>query len=345
MNNAIPFPTTRRTVTVALLSIALTLATVLRFSIFEAAAQDSASFAAGDPVAVNTDDLNLRDAGTTSSNVLTVLPYGAFLTVVSGPETVDDIDWYLVDADGTEGYVAGEYLIADASFVFAADDLVIVNTGSLNLRSDASASADILSTLVFGQGATILAGPTNADGYDWYQVDVDGTTGFVARDFIAYDVATTGDTAETSAPADGTSLFVNTDTLNIRDTPSTTGGVLETLTFGDTVTVSGAYSTADGYTWAELTTADGTTGYGVADYLTDDEAALLLQPGAAATVNDAELNLRATAGLNGEILATLTSGDALTIISASESIDGYLWYQVETEAGTGWVAGMYLVAS
>ena len=41
-------------------------------------------------------------------------------------------------------------------------------------------------------------------------------------------------------------------------------------------------------------------------------------------------------------LGTLVSGDTVTIISASEAADGYLWYQVETATGTGWVAGTYL---
>jgi hypothetical protein len=40
--------------------------------------------------------------------------------------------------------------------------------------------------------------------------------------------------------------------------------------------------------------------------------------------------------------ATLTSGDSVTILSASEAADGYLWYEVDTAYGAGWVAGEFL---
>jgi uncharacterized protein YgiM (DUF1202 family) len=334
---------TRRTIVCAFLAVALMLVTVFRFGAFEVSAQSSAAFADGDAVAVNTDGLNLRDAAATSSTVLAVLPKGTLLTVISGPETVDAIDWYRVDADSVEGYVAGEYLVASSGMTFATEDLVVVNTTALNLRSEASSSADIVTVLGFGQGATVLAGPVTADSHDWYQVEADGLMGWVARDWLAYGIPTAASVqANASAPAEGTTLFVNTDTLNVREAASTTATSLETLSFGDTVTASGTYATADGYTWADVTTSSGTTGYTVADYLTEDETDLLLTDGASAVVADAELNLRATAGLIGEILTTLAPGDAVTITSASESVDGYLWYQVETHSGTGWVAGIYL---
>ena len=33
---------------------------------------------------------------------------------------------------------------------------------------------------------------------------------------------------------------------------------------------------------------------------------------------------------------------SVIIVSASETVDGYLWYEVSSDAGAGWVAGAYL---
>jgi uncharacterized protein YgiM (DUF1202 family) len=215
-------------------------------------------------------------------------------------------------------------------------DQTIITTDGINLRDSASASGAIVEVVNEGTEGTILGGPTSADGYNWYQVDFDGVTGYAAGEFLAD--ATSGATTTT---ASGT-LYVNTDALNVRDTASLTGSVLETIAFGDTVTDLGASDSADGYTWAEIETSSGTTGWVVADYLTSDSSQLALTIDAVATVNTDELNLRDASGLSGSVIGTLASGDTVTILSASEAADGYLWYEVDSTLGTGWVAGSFL---
>ena len=325
---------------------ALTLVATAQPGLLHASAQDATTFTTGESIAVSTDALNMRDDASASGSVLAILPQAAFGTIVSGPTSADDYDWYLIDVDGLEGYVAGDYLVDSASSTFTAGDAIIVNTDALNMRSDASASADVVSTLAEGTSASVVDGPVDADGYSWYQIDVDGTTGWVVRDFIAYgeDAVGADSTADvgTATAFSGTTLLVNTDSLNVRDAASTSGAVLETLAMGDSVSATGAYTTADGYSWAEVVTTSGTDGYVVSDYLTDDSSALLLVEGATASVNTDSLTLRGTAGLSGEELGTLESGASVTILSASEAVDGYLWYEVESDAGTGWVAGAYL---
>ena len=136
--------------------------------------------------------------------------------------------------------------------------------------------------------------------------------------------------------------MVNTDTLNVRDAAGTSGSVLTTLVEGDSVTATGNVSTADGYDWAEITTADGTTGWVVARLPDERHQRAAADRRRDRLVDTDTLNLRDAPGLAGTSLGTLVSGDTVTIISASEAADGYLWYQVETASGTGWVAGTYL---
>lgn len=310
--------------------------------IFTARAQDATSFTAGQTVVVDTDGLTLRSDVGTASDALEVLPQGAFAEILDGPIADGEYTWYLVSFDNLSGYVAGEYL-ADAASTgsFAVGDTVTVATDALNLRDDATTAGNVTDILGSGAVGTVLAGPIDADGYAWYQLDVDGVTGWAARPFLAYGAVSASTTDTTTTTGTG-SLLVNTDSLNVRDSAGTTGSVLTTLVEGDSVTATGNVGTADGYDWTEITTADGTTGWVVADYLTSDSNALLLTSGATAVVNTDELTLRDAPGLAGTSLGTLVSGDAVTIVNASEAADGYLWYQVETATGTGWVAGTYL---
>jgi uncharacterized protein YgiM (DUF1202 family) len=305
--------------------------------IFTAHAQDATSFTAGQTV-VTTDSLTLRSDIGTASDALEVLPPGAFAEILDGPTSDGGYFWYLISFDDLSGYVAGEYL-ADAASTssFATGDTVTVTTDALNLRDAATTAGTVTDLLGSGAVGTVVAGPVDADGYAWYQLDVDGVTGWAVRNYLAYGPVSASDTGTATG-----SLLVNTDPLNLRDAAGTSGAVLATLAEGDSVTATGNVATADGYDWAEITTADGTAGWVVADYLTSDANALLLTTGATGYVDTDALTLRDAPGLAATSLGTLVSGDVVTIISASEAADGYLWYQVETATGTGWVAGSYL---
>jgi uncharacterized protein YgiM (DUF1202 family) len=307
-----------------------------------ASAQDVDGFSADQAVVVATDALNLRDDASSSAGVVAILPVGTFAIVLDGPITADDYDWYLIEVDGTTGYVAGTYL-ADAATdgSFAISDTVAVNTDALALRDSATLSGAMVSVLSTGMTGTVLDGPVEADGYAWYQLDIDGTTGWAVRDFLAYGVAST-DPATTELAVGGAGMMVNTDALNVRDTAGIDGAVLETLAFGDAVSVTGSLDTADGYDWTQVETASGTIGWVVSDYLTADTSDLQLEIGTVAVVNTDALTLRDTPALAGAALATLFTGEEVTILSPSEAADGYLWYQVETASGTGWVAGDFL---
>jgi uncharacterized protein YgiM (DUF1202 family) len=312
---------------------------------FRANAQEVDGFSNDQSVVVATDALNLRDEASTTSSVVTILPLGTFGVVLDGPITAEDYDWYLIEVDGLSGYVAGTHLADAASDgSFAIGDTVAVNTDALNLRDSATLSSSTVSVLSTGTTGTVVDGPVDADGYAWYQLDMDGTTGWAVRDFLAYGVAATTDTGTGTADlaVGGAGLAVNTDALNVRDVAGLDGAVLETLAFGESVSTTGSLDSVDGYDWTQIETASGTTGWVVSDYLTADSTDLQLAIGTVAFVNTDALTLRDAPGLAGAELATLATDEEVTIASASEAADGYLWYRVETASGTGWVAGDFL---
>lgn len=76
----------------------------------ETPAGDS-TFAANDTVVVNDDDVNIRDSAGTDAALVMTVNKGDTLTIVSGPESANDLEWYEVTTqDGTQGWIASRYL-------------------------------------------------------------------------------------------------------------------------------------------------------------------------------------------------------------------------------------------
>jgi hypothetical protein len=56
----------------------------------------------------------------------------------------------------------------------------------VNLRADATTASDVVTVLSQGQRVSIVDGPREAEGYEWWNVALaDGTSGWVAAEFLA----------------------------------------------------------------------------------------------------------------------------------------------------------------
>jgi uncharacterized protein YgiM (DUF1202 family) len=312
----------------------------------QADTQNTTTFEVDQAVVVTTSDgdsLNFREDSNTDADVIASLPEGTWAVVVDGPVDEDDVTWYEIEVDEETGWVTAEFLgDAAAEGTLEADTTVYVNTDSLNLRESADIDSEALTELTRDTTATVLDGPTDADDFSWYELDVDGTTGWAVREFLAL-APSSGETDVETATTEGATLTANTDTLNVRDTAGLSGNILETIAFGDTVTDLGVVETVDGYDWSQIETASGTTGWVASIYVTTDSAVLSLTVDAVATINADNVNLRDSASLSGASVGTVNTGDTVTILSNSEAADDLLWYQVETADGTtGWISGEFL---
>ena len=97
-------------------------------------------------------------------------------------------DWYQISWDGKSGYVSSQFLSLtedDSSAEVTVDREV--SSGSINgmhvyLRAAPSTSSAVLGTYSTGKELTI----TGASG-DWIAVRIDGTDGYVFRDFVSED--------------------------------------------------------------------------------------------------------------------------------------------------------------
>lgn len=139
--------------------------------------------------------------------------------------------------------VASALLVAATAF--AADTAVsagCISGSSVRMRSSASTSSKIVSTLGKGTSISIL----DTANPDWYRVSFDGKIGYVSSDYVIVD-------RDGSFTAPGT---VNADGVNIRSGASTDAGVVGDIDKGTVLTVTGLQNG-----WYSVKCQYGTTGF------------------------------------------------------------------------------------
>ena len=117
-------------------------------------------------------------------------------------------------------------------------DAAYVDTDALNLRADAGTWANVLDVMWQGAAVDVLDGPTD-DG--WYQVSYDGQVGWAYGGYLAIGGAPGWDPwpGDGGVGGGGAPAWVATDRLNLRSGASLEAEVLDVLTAGDQLTVTG----------------------------------------------------------------------------------------------------------
>ena len=222
---------------------------------------------------------------------------------------------------------------------------VTVNTDRLNIRATPGIDGIVTAVIPFGTLLAVEAGPTSADGYDWYQItrlDVQrdgegGPDGWVAGDFL---------TQYGYAP--GTELQVTDGPVYLRDGSSTKTAILESLAQATHMTVLTGPLPYDGYTWYQVIVDDGARGWVAGEFLGaadggGDGGNGGYGAGDAVIVIDGPLNLRTTPSITGEISRVVPTGATFSTSSDSVDADGYTWISVFSVGyGKGWVASDFI---
>lgn len=229
---------------------------------------------------------------------------------------------------------------ASTGDVFVAGDEVVVFEGPVNLRSSAGTSASAIAALDEGVALTVVSGPTEASGYNWYEVKTDtGQTGWVAVDFIQLAPGPNGHFAA------GDQVVVFDGPVNLRSAAGTSATVLQSLEQDTLLTVVSGPTANGGYAWYEVETANSVSGWVAADFieLVAKSTSGSLAVGDRVEVVDGPVNLRSAAGTGNAVVTVLQTGDTLALTDGPSSSDGYTWYAATTSSGSaGWVASDFL---
>ncbi len=302
-----------------------------------------ARFERGDEVVISSDSVRLREAPGTDRAIITTLGNGISGLVTEPPSAADNMYWARIETSYGTGWVAEAFLSPangesdEPNPTFADGDRVFIDTDGINLREAPSTAGERVTILYRNDTGTVLDGPTEADGYVWYQLETSQGTGWGVARYLSLDES---DPAGIAAYGIGDAVEVTTDRLHLRKTPGTDQVSVVVITTGVTGIVLDGPRSADGYTWYQIET-DAGTGWGVSDYLglTSNAAT----SGTRARVIDGELNLRDTPDASGAVLAVLPDGAIVDVLDESETGDGHEWVKVFSSTyGSGWCVSDYL---
>ncbi len=192
-------------------------------------------------------------------------------TVIGGPVNANSYEWWQVSGPAGTGWAASIGLVETtapppppppAGGTFDIGDTVRV-ISSLRLRSAPSTSGTIITTMASGTVGTVLAGPTNANGYEWWQIQVANGTGWAAGEFLA---ETTAPPLPPDSAIDIGDQIVTTSSLRLRSSPSLSATVITTMPTGTSGAVQAGPQSANGYTWWQIATA-ANTGWAAGEFL------------------------------------------------------------------------------
>ena len=218
----------------------------------------------------------------------------------------------------------------------------LYSNDTVNMRSGPGTDTDIVGG--FGPGdAVMVIGETNG----WYQVSVNGKTGYVRKDFLVANPTTAAQTQATSndeANGESTTAYnygsavtmYATDGVNVRSQPSTGADINGTLGSGTSVTVVGETDN-----WYIVSTGSG-TGYISKSYLSTSAPA---QPEGGTDNNGGDgSSSSAPAASSGSLTGTVTGSTADTITIAGDDGNSYTIYTGEADITTssGLYSGLYV---
>jgi uncharacterized protein YraI len=309
-----------------------------------------AAAATGDLYATTT-DLRLRSGPGLAYSTIAILSTGTQVYMVEWGPVADGYKWMKASArvgsyqkDIATGYVASEFLRplsypAGDYTEFPAGTTVRVDTGGggANLRSTPMIATNVIRVIPNGTTGSSLGLETKASEYRWLNVSMGGTEGWMATVVLA-----TGSASQPAAFPIGSTVFVNTDSLNLRSGTSVSTSVLAVLPFGTGLVIETAPVQGDGRTWYGVRTLSDTSGWVAAEYLAGGNPEPAFAVGDAVRVVDGPLNLRSGSGLRASVLQVMDTNTVLLIKDGPVSRDGYTWYQVWNYGAFGWAAGEYL---
>ncbi len=212
------------------------------------------AFAAEGTVNLTTGALNIRALPDTNSEVVSTLEKGAKIQVVG-----ENQDFYIVNYNGVESYVAKDFLVITNSEGTVTGDSVRVrttpNTGSILTNANVG---EVLSVTGYIDG--------------WYRVNINGEAGYISGEYldvnysdnlptITLENTTTVGTSEVAESEVSTYGLVTAAGVNLRSDMTTDSNVLTVLGEGAVVDVE-----TEDEEWIKVSYAN-KTGYISSDYL------------------------------------------------------------------------------
>lgn len=139
--------------------------------LLELGSPSGGNFFIGEWVYVNSGPLNFRSSP--GGSIIRTLATDDIGQVIDGPATANGYIWYEIQIiTGDVGWVVQDFLSAGdppGGGVSIGDTIKVVD-GPLNIRSGAGSGYSVIDAAATGAIATVIAGPTSANGYTWIKI-------------------------------------------------------------------------------------------------------------------------------------------------------------------------------
>ena len=150
------------------------------------------------------------------------------------------------------------------SFVSLADATGTVTASSAIVRKETNTNSDALGSVANGTTISITDEVQDSSGRLWYQVSINGQTGYIRSDLVSKMDDGAGSLGDGSQTASGASVepdtvldaqyaTVSAETVNARTAPATNEGVVDKLNRDAQVIVGGESQGSDGKKWYYVT--------------------------------------------------------------------------------------------
>jgi uncharacterized protein YraI len=315
---------------------------------------------------------NVRSRPGTQWSILSTLPAGVQVQITDGPQQEAGQTWYGVYRQGYGGgwTLANQLDIPGVTTPtdpappppvdqFPVGSSVTVTGGTVNFRSGPSTSASIIDVIPEGRVFTVTGAATSANGYAWYPVQSAAYgSGYIAGAFLVAGGTTTNPPPTQPPPTNGqfavgSTVSVTGGDLNFRASPSTSGRIIGVAPNGQSFTVTGAPTTATGYTWYPVRNATFGDGYLAGEFLVAGGSTPTTPPpatgqfavGSTVATTSGSVNYRTGPGTSAPIVNLIPAGQVFSVTGAPVVADGYTWYPLRNASyGNGYIASSYLGA-
>ena len=223
-----------------------------------------------------------------------------------------------------DSMTAAAALALTSTGALAASDSALVKGGALNLRQEPSIASKVLGQFPTGT----LVEVTGYHG-DWYEVDVNGMSGYMMSKFLSGDLGAQLATVRTKTGIG----------LNVREAPGMDGAILTSVKNGATVTV-----TQKGSNWSRVMAGD-VEGFMATEFLHFGATGSGAVTGKKAVVSNPRdtqvLNLRQQPSLDAKVLSYYRNGAVVTILESGKE-----WHKVQTADGRiGYMMAQFLTVT
>lgn len=272
---------------------------------------------------VTADSLRIRTSPNTGGEIIAYYSSGDKVTVVSSLN-----GWYKIRlSNGETGYVSSQYIKLDSESIPEPEPTPQIRTGystgdSVRIRSAASTSATILTTVNKGQSFKVIGESTNG----WYNVELSNSTkGYISAQYVSFTPPVTTPQTRTG--------YSTRDNVRIHSAASTTATILTTVNKGQSFKVIGESKNG----WYNVELSNGTKGYISAQYVSFTAPTVTqIRTGYSTGSN---VRVRSAPSTSSVIRTTLSKGQSFKVIGSATNG----WYNVELSNGTkGYVSAQYV---